>query len=357
MNMNYANPTFQHLSGECRQDSFLQTISPTKRKKALDKNLLKKDIQSNITSSLKKSITRSLDNLSDDIKKASENRNSSNNERVSKQHKAVKFSPAVSTFTRPESNEKNNNAAIEIQRITRGGCQRLHIRIIQLQHKLDTSDELTNVYLERVKEITQQRKDAFRRKLEQKKNKELKKCNQTSSLAEKSKEIIAYLKRENQKLRLKNEKIFKATQALNIETDRLGNCNTASDEHLTSLNDHTKQIEETHAKLNTVFPLYEASYIKTRDAVETRQQFCLSEHTIKLTYVNAIASAMTMMEDGCKDTALVDEIVGYCVDMEGEDNHLPLPPKLELEQVSAENRDESTSSDDEYDAYAVTTVN
>jgi hypothetical protein len=319
---------------------------------------LKKDIQSNITSSLKKPwITSSLNNLSDDIKKATQNENSSRNEMVSKQNKAVKFSPSVSTFTRPESNEKNNNAAIEIQRIVRGGCQRLHFRIAELQHKLDTADEITSVYLDRVKEITQQRKATFQRKLEQSSKKELKKCTQTSSLAEKSKEIIAYLRRENQKLRLKNEKIFKAMKALNIETERLSNANTASDTHFSSLVDHTKQIEETHAKLNTVVPMYEASYAKTRDAVEMRQQFCLSEHTIKLTYVKAIESAMTMMEDGSKDTALVDEIVGYCLDMEGEDNNLPLPQNLEPEQVFAENRDDGASSDDEYDAYAVTTVN
>jgi hypothetical protein len=34
------------------------------------------------------------------------------------------------------------------------------------------------------------------------------------------------------------------------------------------------------------------------------------------------------MEEGCKDTALVDEIVEYCLELEGEENTLPLPPKV-----------------------------
>jgi hypothetical protein len=362
MNMNYANPTFRHLNGESRQDSYLQAISPTKRMKVLDQNILKNEIQSNTTSSLKKPwITSSLDSLSNDIKKATEsndikkateNDKSSKKEMKSKPKKVVKFAPVKATLILPESNKKNNNAAIQIQRIARGGWQRLMFRIVVLQHKLDTKDQITNMQLQQIKERTQQRKETFRRKLELKSKSEDKKVSQESSLVKESKDVIAYLRKENQKFRQKNEKLYKNIKALNRESERLENANKLTDEHFASLNDHAKEIEETNAKLTTIVPMYEASVTRTREAVETRQQFGESEHTIRLAYVKTMATVMTMVEEGCKDLDLVDEIVGYCVDLEGKENTLPLPPKLE--QFVEDELDKSASSDeDHHDGYIV----
>lgn len=337
MNMNYANPTFQHHNGEIHEDSYLQAISPRKRKKALDKSFvqtfhkttLKKNINNDTTSSLKKPwITSSLDNLSNDIKKATENGKSQVNEMKTKPKKVVKFAIEKAKPIPPESNKKNNKAAVQIQRIARGGWQRLMFKIAVLQHKLDTSDERTNAQLQRIKEHTQKRKDKYRKKLQLEAEAELKKTAQQSTLAKESKDIIAYLRRENQKFRVKNEKLHKKIKALSVDSGRLDNVNATTDEHCSSLNDQAKQIEATNAKFQTVVPMYADSVAKTREAVEMRQQFCESEHTIRLLYVKAIGTAMTMMEEGCKDTALVDEIVEYCLDLEGEENILPLPPKV-----------------------------
>jgi hypothetical protein len=353
MNMNYANPTFQHHNGESHGDSYLQAISPAKRKKVLDKNFvqtfhkttLKKNINSVTTSSLKKPwITSSLDNLSNDIKKATENSESMK----IKLKKVVKFVPVKAKPIPSESNKKNNKAAIQIQRIARGGWQRLMFKIAVLQHKLDTSDERTNVQLQRIKEHTQKRKDKYRKKLQLEAAAELKKTAQQSTLAKESKDIIAYLRRENQKFRIKNENLHKKIKALNVDSGRLDNVNATTDEHCSSLNDQAKQIEATNAKFQTIVPMYADSVARTREAVEVRQQFCESEHTIRLLYVKAIGTAMTMMEEGCKDTALVDEIVEYCLDLEGEENILPLPPKVG--EFVEEKRDNNASvSEFDYD--------
>jgi hypothetical protein len=134
------------------------------------------------------------------------------------------------------------------------------------------------------------------------------------------------LKREP---KFREEQNPKKIKSPNVDSGRLDNVNATTDEHCSSLNDQAKQIEATNAKFLTIVPMYADSVARTREAVEVRQQFCESEHTIRLLYVKAIGTAMTMMEEGCKDTALVDEIVEYCLDLEGEENTLPLPPKVE----------------------------
>jgi hypothetical protein len=350
MNMNYANPTFQHLNGESRGDSYLQAISPRKRKKVLDKNFVETFQKTTLkpSSFQKPWIKSSLDSLSDDIKKATENGNENGKSSITamktKLKKVVKFVPEKAAPIPPESNKKNNKAAIQIQRMARGWWQRLMFRIAVLQHQLDTSDERTNTQLQRIKEHTQKRKDKYRRKLEMEAAAELKRSAQESTLVSKSKDIIAYLRKENQKFRVKNENLHKKMKALNADSGRLGNVNVTTDEHVASLNEQAKQIEETNAKFQTIVPLYADSVAKTRDAVDMRQQFCESEHTIRLLYVRAIGKAMTMMEEGCKDTDLVDEIVEYCLELECEENPLPLPPKVG--QYVEEELDKNASASD-----------
>jgi hypothetical protein len=366
MNMNSTNPFFQQLSGESRGDSFL-TISPTKKKRALAKINLKSNHSTNqshgkydslksnvkISSLTKPLITSSLDSLSNDIKKATKSGKSSKKQTVSKETKTVKFVSEAVTLT-PAKSKKNNKAAIEIQRIARGGFQRLKFRIALLQHKLDTKDELTKASIRRIEEHTQQRKNKFRRQLEQQAKKELKRSTQDSTLAKESLEIKEYLRKENMKLRQKNEKIFNAFQALRHDIARLENANVSSGECFFTLNDHTKEIEETNAKLNTIVPMYKASVDKMEEAIELRRQFCLSEHAIKLTYVKAMGKVVEMMEDNCRDPDLVDEIVEYCLNVEGEENTTPLPSKLG--KFFADERDGSASSDEEYDEYTVASM-
>jgi hypothetical protein len=66
--------------------------------------------------------------------------------------KVVKFAPVKAKPIPPESNKKNNKAAVQIQKIARGGWQRLMFKITVLQHKLDTSDE-RNVQLNESRNI------------------------------------------------------------------------------------------------------------------------------------------------------------------------------------------------------------
>jgi hypothetical protein len=346
MNINCIHRPLQQLSAEKRSDSFL-AISPTTKKKALAKI--------NLKSCLRKSVlldNKSVNKLARVFEKASKI------DQACKQKKAVKFASAAEYAPSP-SNTETKYAAIDIQRIARGGWQRLKFRIAWLQHKLDTEDELKKASIRQIEERTQQRKDKFRRQLEREAKKALKRSTQESTLAKESQEIIAFLRKENSKLRQQNEKIFNDGQTLKQDNARLENANESSGECFFTLSDFTKDIEETNETLNTVVPMYKASVEKMKESVEMQQQFCLSEQWIKLAYYKAIGKAVEMMEDGCRDRKLVDEIFGYCLNVEqGEENTTPLPSKLG--KFFADECDESASatasSDEEYDDYTVTTM-
>jgi hypothetical protein len=336
-NMNYSPPSFQHFTGGRRCDSFLQNSSPISKREAPAKI--------NLKGCLKKPLkTRAVNKLASVFEK----------DKARKQKKAVKFASSEE-YLPLRSSKEIEYAAIEIQRIARGGWQRLMFRIALLQHKLDTHGERTAACIQRIKNRTQQRKDKFTRQIKKQEQAVLKRSAQESILAEESRRICEFLRKENSKLRIKNERIYGAIEALKHDNARLENANVATDEHFSTLGDQAKHIEEMNVKLITVVPEYETSVEEMSEAVEMRRQFCLSENNIKLTYVTAIIKVAEMIEDRCKDSDLVDEVFEYCLSNEGEQKTAPPPPKLV--EFFEDKRDGSDSSDDaEYDEYSVVTM-
>jgi hypothetical protein len=334
MHVNYNPPSFQHFTG----DSFLHISSAIK-----EKALAKINLKGCMKKPLKTRAVNKLASIFEKDKKACE------------QKKSVKFS-SVEEYLPLRSNKEIEYAAIEIQRIARGGWQRLMFRIASLQHKLDTHGERTAACIQRIKDRTQQRKDKFTRQIEKQEQAVLKRSAQESILAEESRRICQFLRKENNKLRIRIEKIYKTIQALKQDNARLENANIATDEHFSTLGDQAKNIEEMNVQLKTIVPEYEAGVEEMSEAVEMRRQFCLSENRIKLTYVTAVIKVAEMVEDRCKDSDLVDEIFEYCLSNEGEQKTAPPPPKLGR-QLFEEKRDLFDSSADfEYDEYTVVTM-
>jgi len=349
------NPALSlHLQGNSHQDSFL-TVSPNKRKKhiALTNSAL------GLRSNLKKTwLSRSIEDLSIDINKTCTEFRKNQKGKKAAMKKKMKVSFAMDLPPAPPSSTpRNNAAATQIQRIARGRWQQLRFRLIWLQYQLDTNDERTKLSLQRVEERLQQKKDAFRSKLENKAEVvRVKRATQESSVAKESQNIIEFLQKENRKFRLKNDKIAKANRALRSENERLENANVSADEYTSTLTDQVKDIEETYDKLMVVVPMYKASVEKMQDAVERRRMFCLAEHRIRLSYVRCATSTVELMEDGCKDLALVNQVVDLCLSLEGEENAQALPPKLDAFFQAGQADGSDSSDNEEYDEYTVTTM-
>jgi len=141
--------------------------------------------------------------------------------------------------------------------------------------------------------------------------------------------MIHFLRKENKKLREKNRKIFESNYGLRVNNGRLEDANNQTDTSFGTLNSHAKEINETNAKLNEVVPKYEGGIEKMKEAVEVRQQYCVSEHKIRLLYTKCIGQIVMMAEKKCKDENLVDEIVEYAMEREDQEHDETLPPALD----------------------------
>lgn len=209
---------------------------------------------------------------------------------------------------------------------------RLKFKLSLLQYKLSHKHELTMKAMEQMEDGVKRKKQYERKKLEdafKAKAKEEEKKLETEHTVEEGKDIIAYLRNENKKLRDKNDRILKAAFNLKAQNDRLEGVNTQTDGNMGILSTHAKQIEETNKKLNHVVPKYQISVAQLSSAAEQHRQYCLMEHNIKLMYVKLIGTIVDMLEERNKtQPELTDEIVGYVLAMEGKDNDKPLPEQL-----------------------------
>ena len=254
------------------------------------------------------------------------------------------------SFKKPAKTKKNIDAATTIQRYVRGWWQRLQFRILHLQYQLDNRSELTAHALGRLQERTQKRKDMIRDKLTKAHMRSIDKETAVEQTRHEGQQVIAYLRKENKKLREKNQKIYAAICALRLNNERLEQANSKSDNSYGTLHDHAKTIKETHEKLKEVVPKYKESVDTLKDAVEQRRQFCVSEHKIKLQYKKCLGTLVDMVETSAKDKTLVDHVVGLCLEMESED-HQDLPPAIVPDDASA-----SSEDSDNYDEYTVASM-
>ena len=244
------------------------------------------------------------------------------------------------TFKKPAVTLKNKIAATTLQRFFRGWWTRINFKLALMEYKLSHKHELTLKAMEQMEKGVEKKKQYERNKLEAafraKAQEEESKNGGTEQVVSEGKDIIAYLRKENKKLRDKNTRIHKAAKGLKAQNDRLEGVNTQTDGNMDILETHAKQIEETHTKLNHVVPKYKISVAQLSNAAEQHRQYCVVEHSIKLMYVKLIGTIVDMLEERSKQPELTDEIVGLVLAMEGKDNDKPLPEKLPTGEEATE---------------------
>jgi hypothetical protein len=257
-------------------------------------------------------------------------------------------------FVRPEDNKTTNHAATQIQRIVRGRCARTNYRIMFLEHKLATMEKAKEQELQAIRQNFEEKKLSIRRKATKKEAKTIKKSLVVGEVASESTKIIQYLRAENKKLRAKNEKIAAAIQELKVQNARLESATEFTDENQHILGSHFAKIKETNDALNAVIPKYEANIAKFKEELDTRNQYCQSEHRMKLMYVKLVGTLAEMVENHSKDQELIEEVVTMCLELEGETSESSKYGDLfgdkeqadeEYEEVSVEEEDSENYGD------------
>jgi hypothetical protein len=187
-------------------------------------------------------------------------------------------------FTPPENNTKNNAAAVHIQRITRGGWQRLKFCIALLQNKLDAREQLTAAAIAKVREHLQQRKEKYLKRMKAKAKAEDKVAFQSAAVAE-ANQVIGFLQQDSMMLRKQNEELCQAINELKLENERIECANEDIRAHCSQLKVHVKNLKDTNDMLLDVIPQYKESINYLQNAIELHQQHNFSEHLLKVNYM------------------------------------------------------------------------
>lgn len=230
--------------------------------------------------------------------------------------------------------------------------QRLRYRVARLEWMLDTRDQRTSDAKAEVRQEFEQRKATLRLKLEQESKKETRKQQQIRTTAEEAQKLVAYLRRENKRLREKNQEIHLAIVDLKQQNERLETANSVTDGTIGTLNDHTKTIEDTHAKLMEVVPKYQETIATLNDAVQLRRQYGNAEHKIRLLYVKLMGDIVEHLEGSTTEFALAEEAMQSILQLEEEElaKNRPVNPDEYLGASSAAlGFDVSDGADDDED--------
>jgi hypothetical protein len=176
-------------------------------------------------------------------------------------------------FTTPENNTTKNAAAVQIQRISRGGWQRLKFRIALLQNKLDTREQRTAAAIAKVRERLQQRKEKFLKRMKAKAKAEEEKVAFQSAAVAEANQVISFLRQDNMILQRQNEELYQAANELKLENERIECANRDLRAHCSQLEDHLKNLKDTNDMLLDVISQYKESidYLQ-RNAIGFHQQ-------------------------------------------------------------------------------------
>lgn len=222
----------------------------------------------------------------------------------------------VYRFARPVRSFESHYAATDIQRVVRGGMQRLRYKIQQLEHWLDTSRDRTKQELAAIRRDTELRKAAIRAELDASAEKSRLRSAEAEVAAGERQKLIDYLRLENRRLREDNNKIATAIQSLKHENERIFDANSSSDDSIGSLALHSKTIQKTHSKLQQVIPQYKAAIQEMEAAVRLRDMHLETERKLRGLYLNWESEVQELFEGTMGEDELSDDVVRMCLEME-----------------------------------------
>lgn len=265
----------------------------------------------------------------------------------------------VKTFVRPPNTVTTNKAATIITTIVRGWWQRLKYRTQLVQYKLRTIDERIaqkihqmnmNVQIEKVRMLQDAKNGTALDK----------KIRQAAETLKEADTIVAYLRKQNMKLRQKNKKLMSSILELKHQNERLENVTYKGDDANLELQKFSEQIEETHGKLNEVIPKYLDSIQTLQDALDVRDKYCHSEKTVRILYTHLLGTIVSMMQNHYhnNNSTLVSDITSQVLTVEEEIKKIP---NLQLLSDNSDNADDDdddvteSSDSEDYDEYTIAT--
>ena len=241
-------------------------------------------------------------------------------------------------FRIPQLTNRNQEAAIQIQRIARGGMQRLHYKILRLNYLLETRHERTNAAIAKIHDRSAQRKNQFLTEIEQQNRENARKAERYVVVAHESQKIVEFLRKSNKEQREKLEKYNTANSILREQNDRLLKSKNLAEGTFWSLNDHAKTILETHTKLKVAIKRYQERVLTLQTLIEDRITHGKTEHRIKLKYMQTLGEMAVRLEETPGEEEIAQRVTHLVVLLEGMEvstpaTHSPSSPRKQKVSV------------------------
>jgi len=135
---------------------------------------------------------------------------------------------------------------------------------------------------------------------------------------EESKKLIAFLQKENKKLKSSNDKAKKEYKKLKETNERLVVANESAGQSFDMLQNQSKKLNNGTASVNSNIEKFKTANAKLREDLKARQAFYNAEAQIRLQYQKTLAQILDVFQDNCKDADLVEDVVCVALECESE---------------------------------------
>jgi myosin-5 len=135
---------------------------------------------------------------------------------------------------------------------------------------------------------------------------------------EESGKLIAFLQKENKKLKSANDKAKKEMKKVKSTNERLVESNESAGQSFEMLNSQSKKMSNTTSGVNQQIEKFKTDNAKLREDLKSRQAFYNAEAQIRLQYQKTLAQILDVFQDNCKDADLVEDVVCVALECESE---------------------------------------
>ena len=140
---------------------------------------------------------------------------------------------------------------------------------------------------------------------------------QKTKLAESAK-LIAFLQKENKKLKSANDKAKKEMKKVQETNEKLVSANENAGQSFEMLNSNASKLQNNQKSINENIEKFKKENAKLREDLKARQAFYNAEAQIRLQYQKTLAQILDVFQDNCKDADLVEDVVCVALECESE---------------------------------------
>jgi len=133
-----------------------------------------------------------------------------------------------------------------------------------------------------------------------------------------SSDIIAYLRKENKKMRASTTQFRKDYDTMQENNKRLLEANAYAGASFEAMNEKSKKTNSNNSKLMQNLNKYKKQNQKLKEDLRMRSGFYDAEAQIRVNYQKSMAEIMEMIQDQCDDAQLTEDILVLALECESE---------------------------------------